>query len=54
MPSVFPAHSFIEAEGLEKTYKFTQADILENVTPEARKKASASETDQQFCPSGST
>ncbi|KAL8424664.1 hypothetical protein Efla_006449 [Eimeria flavescens] len=31
---------FIEAEGLEQTYKFSQADILEHVAPAARKKAS--------------
>ncbi|CDJ65646.1 WD domain, G-beta repeat-containing protein, putative [Eimeria necatrix] len=30
---------FLEAEGLEKTYKFTQADILENVSEEIGKKA---------------
>ncbi|KAL8272938.1 hypothetical protein Esti_003106 [Eimeria stiedai] len=31
---------FLEAEGLEQTYKFTQADILENVSPGAKQKAS--------------
>ncbi|KAL8428797.1 hypothetical protein ACSSS7_006982 [Eimeria intestinalis] len=30
---------FLEAEGLEHTYKFTQAEILENVSPAAKQKA---------------
>ncbi|KAL8452119.1 hypothetical protein Emag_002522 [Eimeria magna] len=41
---------FLEAEGLEQTYKFTQADILENVSPGAKQKATVSQMQKPLKP----